>query len=185
MKHLRGYLELAADGTASDRAATTDDTDAIQDSVCAALRDRGYEVEANYGLSEFVLDIVVREPCGDHWQVALLLDGPRWAERSDGLPTRDATPAAPRGDDELGSVTCACGSRTGSTRPRRVLTRASTQRCRSRATSRRFDAKLGRRRAAGRRDRGAGGSSAGIVDDVDEEPSEDVELSWGSASAEA
>ncbi|MBP1159800.1 hypothetical protein JOE46_001959 [Rhodococcus sp. PvR099] len=91
LAHLRGYLELAAEGPDSGPTATDSDCDAIQLSVGDALRARGYEVEANYGLSDFVLDLVVREPGCDHWQVAVLLDGPQWADRPT-VADRDLTP---------------------------------------------------------------------------------------------
>lgn len=83
MHHLRGYLEAAARGAEiiGDSRSTTA-TEPIQQNICAALRGRGYEVETNYGLSEFVLDLVVKEPGCDHWQVAIVLDGPRWAKRT-------------------------------------------------------------------------------------------------------
>ncbi len=83
MHHLRGYLEAAARGPeiiGDSRGDTA--TEPIQHNICAALRERGYDVETNYGLSEFVLDLVVKEPGCDHWQVAIVLDGPRWAKRT-------------------------------------------------------------------------------------------------------
>jgi len=55
------------------------------------LRKRGYDVTLNFGLSEFVIDLVVRDPSSPRWQVAILLDGPRWAERST-VSDRDLTP---------------------------------------------------------------------------------------------
>ncbi|MBO0853142.1 MAG: DUF4011 domain-containing protein [Nocardia sp.] len=92
MAHLRGYLELAARG--QDTGEQSRDglgVDPIQKDICAALRERGYEADTDYGLSDFVLDIVVREPGCSHWQVAIMLDGPRWAERPT-VADRDLTP---------------------------------------------------------------------------------------------
>ncbi|MFF0242222.1 DUF4011 domain-containing protein [Rhodococcus pyridinivorans] len=92
LAHLRGYLEMAAQRVAPRPSVTTNDNvDAVQRSICTALADRGYEVTTNYGLSEFVLDIVVREPDSGHWQVAVMLDGPRWAGRPT-VSDRDLTP---------------------------------------------------------------------------------------------
>ncbi|UOT04493.1 DUF4011 domain-containing protein [Rhodococcus opacus] len=91
LAHLRGYLEMADQGTEAGHSRSSTDDDVVGAGVCAALEARGYEVEANYGLSEFVLDIVVREPGADHWQVAVLLDGPQWAERPT-VSDRDLTP---------------------------------------------------------------------------------------------
>ncbi|WP_182347801.1 DUF3320 domain-containing protein [Tomitella gaofuii] len=95
LAHLRGYLELAAAGDkdiAHDAGAGAGTvTNRIQQQVVDALRRRGYEVRANHGLSEFVLDAVVREPGTDHWQVAVMLDGPAWAARTTAAD-RDLTP---------------------------------------------------------------------------------------------
>ncbi len=180
LKHLRGYLELAAEGTTSGRAATADDTDAIQDSVCAALRDRGYEVAANYGLSEFVLDIVVREPGCDHWQVALLLDGPRWGRTIHRRrPGRHA--AVARSDHELGIVTAVWLPDWIDT-PESVLERVDAAVAVARERRAAFDAQV----AAAAEQRAAEIAeleARGVVEDADEETSDDVELSWGSVSA--
>jgi hypothetical protein len=94
LAHLRAYLEMAGHGVQpgsieSTRRDTV--TDPVQEAIRAALRERGYEVELNYGLSDFVLDIVVREAGSQHWQVALMLDGPRWAGRPT-VADRDLTP---------------------------------------------------------------------------------------------
>ncbi|WP_037138715.1 DUF3320 domain-containing protein [Rhodococcoides fascians] len=92
--HLRGYLEQAAQASRTDEAAPTHSravSDEIQAGLVQSLRDHGYEVEANYGLSDFVLDAVVREPGSEQWQVAILLDGPQWALRPT-VADRDLTP---------------------------------------------------------------------------------------------
>ncbi|PPJ31723.1 DNA/RNA helicase [Nocardia nova] len=92
MAHLRGYLEMASYGpSAGEHPRDGLGLDPIQRDICAGLRERGYEVDANYGLSDFVLDLVVREPGCEHWQVAIMLDGPRWAERPTAAD-RDLTP---------------------------------------------------------------------------------------------
>ncbi|RVW08232.1 DUF3320 domain-containing protein [Prescottella agglutinans] len=182
LKHLRGYLELAADGAASDRAATTDDTDAIQDSVCAALRNRGYEVEANYGLSEFVLDIVVREPGCERWQVALLLDGPRWADRAT-VADRDSTPQLLEAIMNWGSSLRVWLPDWIDT-PEKVLERVDAAVAVARERQERFQAQLDAA-AAKRAAEIAELEARGIIEDDEEETSEDVELSWGSASAES
>ncbi|WP_067804336.1 DUF4011 domain-containing protein [Nocardia beijingensis] len=92
MAHLRGYLEMAEHKSGKAvRAREGAVVDPVQKDLCAELRKRGYEVEANYGLSDFLLDVVVRESDCDHWQVALVLDGPRWAQRPT-VADRDLTP---------------------------------------------------------------------------------------------
>ncbi|WP_273491123.1 DUF4011 domain-containing protein [Gordonia otitidis] len=94
LAHLRGYLEMAGHGVQPNQSRNDsrgDAPSAVQEAVCAALRERGYEVELNYGLSEFVLDLVVRETHSPKWQVAVMLDGPRWASRPT-VADRDLTP---------------------------------------------------------------------------------------------
>ena len=94
MAHLRGYLEHAAqDSRGEDEPAVHSKgaTDEVQAGLVQSLRDHGYEVEANYGLSDFVLDLVVREPGSERWQVAVMLDGPQWAQRPT-VADRDLTP---------------------------------------------------------------------------------------------
>ncbi|AFR49083.1 DUF4011 domain-containing protein [Gordonia sp. KTR9] len=94
LAHLRAYLEMAANGvlpTKSDASRRDPGGDRVQQRICAALRERGYEVEVNFGLSDFVIDFVVREPTSPRWQVAILLDGPNWADRPT-VADRDLTP---------------------------------------------------------------------------------------------
>ncbi|MEV4419504.1 DUF4011 domain-containing protein [Patulibacter sp. NPDC049589] len=93
MAHLRAYLEMAVGGatpTASHHRALVG-RDEIGEHIAEALRGRGYEVEANYGLSDFSLDLVVREADVDRWQAAIVLDGPGWAKRPT-VADRDLTP---------------------------------------------------------------------------------------------
>ncbi|MCC8929023.1 MULTISPECIES: DUF3320 domain-containing protein [Nocardiaceae] len=94
MAHLRGYLEHAAQDSRGEDAPAVQSkgaTDEVQAGLVQSLRDHGYEVEANYGLSDFVLDLVVREPGSERWQVAVMLDGPQWAQRPT-VADRDLTP---------------------------------------------------------------------------------------------
>lgn len=112
MANLRAYLEMAANGatpTATNHRARVG-RDEIGGHIAEALRGRGYEVEAHYGLSDFSLDLVVREAAGargagaahvaggaseadaDRWQAAVVLDGPGWAKRPT-VADRDLTPA--------------------------------------------------------------------------------------------
>lgn len=114
MADLRGYM-LAA--TAVDSLTTTlttagapasDDTHGeqlalpqvtqktinqnhVRDDVAQRLRDRGWVVETDYGMSSFTLDLVIRPQDDDRWHVGVLLDGPKWYH----LPTvsdRDLVP---------------------------------------------------------------------------------------------
>jgi hypothetical protein len=93
-RDLRAYLELAAGGPQRSRG-TSAHTGALPDQVAAdiaeAIRARGHEVELDYGLSHFTVDLVVRTPEARTWQVAILLDGPSWARRET-VADRDAAP---------------------------------------------------------------------------------------------
>lgn len=92
--HLRSYLELAAHGPSGlpqTSGRSVIGTDHVREEIGEALRGRGYEVECEYGLSDFSLDLVLRDPGSTRWQVAIVLDGPRWAERPT-VADRDLTP---------------------------------------------------------------------------------------------
>lgn len=93
MTHLRGYLEMAANGASAmaSNARAVVGRGEIGEHVAQALRARGYEVDMNYGLSDFSLDLVVRESEAAHWQAAIVLDGPGWAKRPT-VADRDLTP---------------------------------------------------------------------------------------------
>lgn len=95
MAHLKAYLEAASvasgrGGTAS--IASARQPEKIQETIAAALQERGLDVALDYGLSEFVVDIAVRDPQSPHWQVAVMLDGPRWARRPT-VADRELTPS--------------------------------------------------------------------------------------------
>ncbi|MFZ4433514.1 MAG: DUF4011 domain-containing protein [Microthrixaceae bacterium] len=49
--------------------------------VARTLEAAGLEVSEDVGLSAFRIDVAVRRPGADRWQVAILLDGPRWADQ--------------------------------------------------------------------------------------------------------
>jgi hypothetical protein len=93
-RHLRSYLELASGGVGRSgdiASAPAGRADRVTGEVAAAIRSRGYEVEVDFGLSHFTVDLVVRAPGADSWQVAVLLDGPAWGERPT-VSDRDAAP---------------------------------------------------------------------------------------------
>jgi hypothetical protein len=94
-RHLRAYCETALAGVdrlggpASGRSAGHD---RIRREVADAIRARGHEVRVGYGLSDFAVDLAVRTPGSQRWQVAVMLDGPQWSRRPtvadrDGAPT--------------------------------------------------------------------------------------------------
>ncbi|MCW2741915.1 MAG: putative ATP-dependent helicase [Blastococcus sp.] len=94
IKHLRAYLDLAAQGTdvlpRDARSASV--VDRHRESIAAALRERGLAVRTDVGLSEFRVDLSISRPAEAETPVmAVLLDGPAWARRGtvgdrDGLP---------------------------------------------------------------------------------------------------
>ncbi|MDN3495208.1 DUF3320 domain-containing protein [Planococcus sp. APC 4015] len=94
IKHLKGYLELAASGVESetDSAQRQAIVDRHRDEIADELRYRGFAVRTDVGLSDFRVDISVAS-AADPAQplVAVLLDGENWRARRtvadrDGLP---------------------------------------------------------------------------------------------------
>lgn len=93
-KHLKAYLEMAARGveviTEGGRRQAV--IDRHRDDVASALRDAGFSVLTDVGLSEFRVDIVIADPDDSEQPlVAVLLDGEEWFGRQtvadrDGLP---------------------------------------------------------------------------------------------------
>jgi hypothetical protein len=94
VKHLRAYLDIAANGT---RELPSDGRkrpviDRHREEIADALRMRGYSVRTDVGLSEFRIDLVVATADRPERPVmAILLDGEAWAARRtvgdrDGLP---------------------------------------------------------------------------------------------------
>ncbi|MFF5792422.1 DUF4011 domain-containing protein [Paeniglutamicibacter sp. NPDC012692] len=94
IKHLRAYLDLAAEGS---RALGSGSLAAIardrhREEVAARLRERGHVVATNVGLSDFRIDatVAVADRPGEP-AMAILLDNEPWAARQtvgdrDGLP---------------------------------------------------------------------------------------------------
>ncbi|OJV84872.1 DUF4011 domain-containing protein [Microbacterium sp. 70-16] len=94
IKHLKGYLELAAVGVESKTDGTQRQRliDRHRDDIADELRTRGFAVQADLGLSDFRVDISVADAADpDQPLVAVLLDGESWRARRtvadrDGLP---------------------------------------------------------------------------------------------------
>ncbi|WP_342590648.1 DUF4011 domain-containing protein [Paeniglutamicibacter terrestris] len=94
IKHLRAYLDLAAQGTRilNDGSRRALAEDRYRDQIAGQLQDQDHIVETNVGLSEFKIDLTLstKERPGEPL-VAILLDNEPWAERKtvgdrDGLP---------------------------------------------------------------------------------------------------
>ncbi|MFZ4433317.1 MAG: DUF4011 domain-containing protein [Microthrixaceae bacterium] len=96
MHLLNAYLSAARSGAGRSpemvgRVPTAPDRHRRE--IAEALRAAGLDVSEDVGLSAFRIDLAVRRPGSDRWQVAILLDGPRWA----GQPTpydRDVLPSS-------------------------------------------------------------------------------------------
>ncbi len=95
IKHLRAYLDMAHSGVRSSGDAVgrpPTPPDRHRDDVAVALRERGFAVRTDVGLSDFRIDLAVaRAEDPDRPVGAVLLDGPGWARRRtvgdrDGLP---------------------------------------------------------------------------------------------------
>ncbi len=94
IKHLKGYLELAASGIESttDSARRTRLIDRHRDEIADELRYRGFAVQTDLGLSDFRVDISIADAAQPEQPlVAVLLDGESWRARRtvadrDGLP---------------------------------------------------------------------------------------------------
>ncbi|QEW01624.1 DUF3320 domain-containing protein [Microbacterium caowuchunii] len=94
IKHLKGYLELAASGveSATDSAHRERMVDRHRDEIADELRYRGFAVQTDIGLSDFRVDISIADAAEPEQPlVAVLLDGENWRARRtvadrDGLP---------------------------------------------------------------------------------------------------
>ena len=87
---LKGYLLAAREGVERSSLKRSEAPDLHLDDVEFHLVRAGLEVRRRVGLSDFTVDLAVRRPGAVPW-VAVLLDGPAWAERRsvgdrEGLP---------------------------------------------------------------------------------------------------
>lgn len=94
IKHLKAYLEMADSGAdvMRDDARRQSIVDRHRDDIATELRDLGFPVRTDVGLSDFRVDISIAHPAApERPLVAVLLDGPSWRARQtvadrDGLP---------------------------------------------------------------------------------------------------
>ncbi|MCU1404450.1 MAG: putative helicase [Glaciihabitans sp.] len=94
IKDLRAYLEVAQKGAQHTLRGRTGPvtTDRHREQIAERLRELGYEVTTDVGLSDFRIDLVVA-PAADplHPVLAVLLDGTAWSMRRT-VADRDALP---------------------------------------------------------------------------------------------
>jgi hypothetical protein len=64
VKHLRAYLEYAASGgkNQTQSAATSVPLNDFEQTVCDALRDRGFKILPEWGASKYRIDLVAQHP---------------------------------------------------------------------------------------------------------------------------
>ena len=80
LQDLRDYLLLARDGVKSDTSTRGDRQEILlRDLLAEALCERGWQVQSDYGLSAYKVDIALRKPGQENWQFALIMDSQRWA----------------------------------------------------------------------------------------------------------
>jgi very-short-patch-repair endonuclease len=49
--------------------------------LAQSIKEMGYRVQTQLGLSELRVDVAVGQPGEDHWEVAVMVDGPGWSNR--------------------------------------------------------------------------------------------------------
>nr|WP_246865390.1 DUF4011 domain-containing protein [Cryobacterium sp. BB307] len=97
LKDLRAYLDLARNGAQTSgglSARTVRPPDRHRESVLSALNAYGIDAVAEVGLSDFKVDIAVRDPEDpSRYVLGILLDGERWYSRAT-VGDRDALPVS-------------------------------------------------------------------------------------------
>lgn len=92
LQDLRDYLLLARDGVKTDTSTRGDRQEILlRDLLAKALHERGWQVQNDYGLSAYKVDIALRKPGQENWQFALIMDSPRWANLAT-VTDRELTP---------------------------------------------------------------------------------------------
>ena len=92
LQDLRDYLLLARDGVKSDTSTRGDRQEILlRDLLAEALCERGWQVQSDYGLSAYKVDIALRKPGQENWQFALIMDSQRWANLAT-VTDRELTP---------------------------------------------------------------------------------------------
>ena len=97
VKMLKQYLQMARSvsggGAADMQARAPIDRDHHRSQLLAALHEEGITARENLGISKFRIDIAVSAPDSESPFLAILLDGPAWADRSTTYD-RDLLPSA-------------------------------------------------------------------------------------------
>ena len=97
VKMLQQYLQMARSvsrgGTADMQTRAPADRDHYRSQLLAALHEQGITARENLGISKFRIDISVSTPDSESPFLAIMLDGPAWADRSTTYD-RDLLPSA-------------------------------------------------------------------------------------------
>lgn len=93
VRDLRDYLILAKHGPDASAKTGLRKTMAQRhrDAIAQAFRDAGYQVRADYGLTDFRVDLLISDVNNPNRMVGVLLDGPAW-ERRKTVIDRDVLP---------------------------------------------------------------------------------------------
>jgi hypothetical protein len=82
VKMIQDFLRLAHDGpnAAGDVGIGVRESHHIEE-IAQTLRALGFETETQLGLSTLRVDIALRRPGSDRWEIAVMVDDTEWAER--------------------------------------------------------------------------------------------------------
>jgi len=85
-KYVQKFLQLAKDGPqiTGNIGIEVSRNQHIAD-IAKEIKDRGYRVQTQVGLSSLRVDIAVGREGQDIWEMAILIDGPNWAERGSAI----------------------------------------------------------------------------------------------------
>lgn len=79
---LQKFFQLAYKGAATNGDVGVSVTSSRHiNAIAQQLRDRGYEVETQMGLSSLRIDLAVKKSKSDDWQLAIMVDDSCWSER--------------------------------------------------------------------------------------------------------
>jgi very-short-patch-repair endonuclease len=78
---LRKFLTLAKNPDRSGDTSISVQHSSHIEEIARSIREMGYRVKTQHGLSSLRIDIAVGQPDHEDWEIAVLLDGPSWRDR--------------------------------------------------------------------------------------------------------